>query len=77
MTLLTHLLAAGCYALASLFGFRALRRGQQDSRVGRLLFAGVIVHAAGLAVLHLEQPPVPLESFAASLSLIGWSSSGP
>ena len=70
MTTLAHLLATLCYATALLMG--AFWRGRSSAPVPALLIAGVVVHASGFVVLHAEPQPVPLDSFAAALSLIGW-----
>jgi len=69
MTVLAHLLAALCYLGALVLG--VLWRGR-PAPVPALLAVGAAVHASGFVVLHSETHPVPLESFAAALSLIGW-----
>jgi ABC-type uncharacterized transport system permease subunit len=72
MTGLSHALASAVYALAALLGLRALWAGAQPpALVAWLIGAGVAVHGAAFVALHGAQPPVPLESFPAALSLIG------
>lgn len=39
--------------------------------IALLMGAGVLVHGLGLWGLHVEEPPIPLESFPAALSVIG------
>jgi ABC-type uncharacterized transport system permease subunit len=70
MTALAHLLATLLYAAALLVG--VFWRGRSSAPVPALLATGVLVHASGFVVLHAEPQPVPLDSFAAALSLIGW-----
>jgi ABC-type transport system involved in cytochrome c biogenesis permease subunit len=72
MTLLGHGLATALYLLGALLGWRPLR-GVEGGRALRLcLGAGALLHTLGLYGLHRQQPPVPLESVPAALSLIGW-----
>lgn len=69
MTLLAHLGAAGLYALGAVFG----STHSKLRRVMLLCFGlGAAVHILGFLGFHWEQPPIPLESTPASLSLIGW-----
>lgn len=72
MTELLHQLAALLYAVGAVVGWRAPARSARAR--GPLLLIGVaaLVQAAGFVVLHREQPPIPLASFPAALSLIGW-----
>lgn len=72
MTGLLHELAAVCYAGSALLGWRALATGRRVASAPWVLALGVLIHGAGFAVLHGEDPPIPLESFPAALSLIGW-----
>jgi ABC-type transport system involved in cytochrome c biogenesis permease subunit len=72
MTELSHEIAALLYLLAALLGWRAVATGAPVRSVLWFLGAGVLVHAAGVVVLHREDPPIPLASFPAALSLIGW-----
>jgi ABC-type uncharacterized transport system permease subunit len=69
---LFHLLAAAVYAIATLVGMRAVLRGSAASQSAWLLGAGALLHVGGFVALHGGEPPVPLESFPAALSLIGW-----
>ncbi len=68
MTFVAHFAAAGLYGLAALLGSR-LGRGRG---IAWMLGVAVAVHAIAFLGLHREQPPVPLESTAAAISLIGW-----
>ncbi len=72
MTHLGHELAAVLYLAAALYGWA----GRQRERSGRVVVWGTAVgalpHALGFYGLHLEDPPVPLESFPAAISLIAW-----
>lgn len=72
----THTLGAALYLAAALLGGRAAADGPAGSRMGRsvlsLLGAGAVIHAVGFVGFHRGSPPVPLESAAAALSLIGW-----
>lgn len=72
MTEAAHWIATILYLVAGAAGWAALRGFGSGVPVPWLLGIGVVPHAAGFVALHLEDPPVPLESFAASLSLIGW-----
>ncbi len=72
LTELSHELAALCYAAGSLLGWRAARGAGRAAWVPTLLGVGAGVHAVAFVSLHLEQPPTPLDSFPAALSLIGW-----
>jgi ABC-type uncharacterized transport system permease subunit len=69
MTFFAHLSAAGLYALAAAAGAGSarFRRG-----LPFVLGAGAVVHLLGFLGLHTREPPVPLESTAAALSMIGW-----
>ncbi|HTO06147.1 MAG TPA: cytochrome c biogenesis protein CcsA [Myxococcota bacterium] len=72
MTSLTHGLASALYLFAAFLGWTG-----RSERIGpggiRLVVAlAVLVHAAGFYGFHLQEPPVPLSSFPAALSLIGW-----
>ncbi len=67
-----HGLAALLYLLAAALGARALRRGRAASGVAGWIAAAAAVHAWGFVWLHGQEPPVPLSSFPAALSLIGW-----
>ncbi len=72
MTELIHALAALLYACAAFLGWRAPRAGGRARAVPGLLAVCAVGHVAGIVALHREVPPVPLDSFPAALSLIGW-----
>ncbi len=72
MTESSHELAALCYAAGALLGWRSARTGGRARAVPWLLAVGALAHALGFVTLHMEDPPTPLESFPAALSLIGW-----
>ncbi len=72
MTETLHELAALLYLAAGVTGWRATARGLRTRALMFLFAAGVLVHAGGFVMLHREVPPIPLESFPAALSLIGW-----
>jgi ABC-type uncharacterized transport system permease subunit len=67
-----HLLASGCYLAALVRGVAGLRSGTAPAWVPILLGVGALLHATGFVALHGSEPPIPLESFSAALSLIGW-----
>ena len=71
-TFAVHLVAALFYLAGAGFGWRALVQGERPSAAQRLLGFGALIHAAGFVAMHAEDPPVPMESFPAALSLIGW-----
>ena len=72
MTEILHLTASALYAVAAALGVRSLRRGGETRGVAWALWAGIVLHASAFVALHERQPRVPLESFPAALSLIGW-----
>ena len=73
MTELAHIAAAVAYAVAGVLGARAVWQGRTPARpVAWLLGAAVAIHAGGFVALHSRSPSIPLESFPAALSLIGW-----
>ncbi|MFI5317124.1 MAG: cytochrome c biogenesis protein CcsA [Myxococcota bacterium] len=72
MTLLAHGLAAAIYLFAAFLGWTRHSGSLGDRRVSFIIAFAVTVHAAGFYGLHLQSPPVPLSSFPAALSLIGW-----
>ncbi|MEE2703030.1 MAG: cytochrome c biogenesis protein CcsA [Myxococcota bacterium] len=72
MTSLAHGLALLCYLLASAAGWASGRRSRVAGLVAWLVGAGVVVQGFALVGFHREVPPIPLESFPAALSLIGW-----
>lgn len=72
MTELLHQLAAVGYGIAGILTWRRVTRGHLAALVPVLLVLAALVHAVGFVALHREQPPIPMESFPAALSLIGW-----
>jgi ABC-type uncharacterized transport system permease subunit len=72
MTLLGHALAAALYLFGAVLGWRPMRGVERGRGVRWILGAGAVLHTVGLLGMHLEHPPVPLESVPAALSLIGW-----
>jgi len=69
---LAHALAALLYLLAAGLGARALRSGRFAPAASWCIAAAAVVHALGFVALHGQDPPVPLSTFPAALSLIGW-----
>lgn len=72
MTEILHELAAALYLGSAAAGGWSVWKGTGAHWVPRLLALGALVHAIGFVSLHREQPPIPLESFPAALSLMGW-----
>jgi ABC-type uncharacterized transport system permease subunit len=72
MTMLVHFMASLLYLTAALIGFRSQDLQQRGGAVAWLLAGGVLAHAFGFASLHWELTPIPLSSFPAAISLIGW-----
>lgn len=72
MTEALHELAAAAYSLAAVLSWPRVARGRLRVAVPALLGLGALVHAVGFVALHREVPPIPMESFPAALSLIGW-----
>jgi len=72
LTELLHILASGLYGLAVFDGLWNRHRGQPATAVAWLVAAGAILHGIGFVALHAHDPIIPLESFPAALSLIGW-----
>jgi len=72
MTELLHILASLVYAAVAVDGLLSRRRGIAPSSVGWLLAIGVTLHGVGFVALHAHEPLIPLDSFPAALSLIGW-----
>lgn len=67
-----HALAVALYLVAAVLGARALRRGRAGPSIAWWIAAAAAVHAWGFVSLHTGELPVPLSSFPATLSLIGW-----
>ncbi len=72
MTEFLHLLACALYSIAALLGLRRREWPEAARWVNVLLTLGVVGQGAGFVALHARDPLVPLESFPAALSLIGW-----
>lgn len=72
MTPLGHLFAAICYLGAAGAGLASTRVARLELGVPWLLAGGVLLQAIGFFGFHVADPPVPLESLAAALSLIAW-----
>ena len=72
MTLLAHGFATALYLFAAFLGWtrRSTRGGWRG--VSFIIAFATLIHACGFYGLHLQTPPVPLSSFPAALSLIGW-----
>jgi ABC-type uncharacterized transport system permease subunit len=72
MTLLAHSLATALYLFAAFLGWtqRSARDGSRG--VSYVIASATLIHALGFYGLHLQTPPVPMSSFPAALSLIGW-----
>jgi ABC-type uncharacterized transport system permease subunit len=71
MTHLGHELAAVLYLGVALYGWSGRGKEQAERVVVSGVAVGLVAHAVGLYGLHVQSPPVPLESFPAALSLIG------
>jgi ABC-type uncharacterized transport system permease subunit len=72
MNLLGHALAAALYLFGAVLGWRPARGIERERAVRWSLSLGAAVHALGLYGFHRVEPPIPLESVPAALSLIGW-----
>ena len=72
MTHLAFELAAVLYLGAAVHGFSRRRAGAAGPYVVWGLGLGAALHAGGMFALHLQTPPVPLESFPAALAMVGW-----
>jgi len=72
VTLLAHGLATALYLFAAFLGWtrRSTRGGWRG--VSIIIAFATLIHACGFYGLHLQTPSVPLSSFPAALSLIGW-----
>lgn len=67
-----HALAAALYLAGALRGALSLRRGHALRGVAWWIALAAGVHAWGFVSLHTQDPPMPLSSFPAALSLIAW-----
>ncbi len=75
LRVMTHLafeLAAVLYLGAAVYGFSRRRAGAPGPYVVWGLGLGATLQAGGMFALHLQTPPVPLESFPAALAVVGW-----
>jgi ABC-type uncharacterized transport system permease subunit len=72
MTLLAHALATALYLFAAFLGWAHRNERGGFRGVSFVIAFAVLIHALGFYGLHLQTPPVPLSSFPAALSLIGW-----
>ncbi len=72
MTLLAHGLATALYLFAAFLGWTRRSAGIGQRSVPFVIGLAAAVHTVGFYGLHLQTPPVPLSSFPAALSLIGW-----
>ena len=68
MTLVAHGFAGALYLFAASLGWN----GRNPGGIRFVVAFAALLHAVGFYGLHLQQPPVPLSSFPAALSLIGW-----
>jgi ABC-type uncharacterized transport system permease subunit len=72
MTLIAHGLATALYLFAAFIGWTRGGSGAGQRSVPYVIALAAAIHACGFYGLHLQNPPVPLSSFPAALSLIGW-----
>jgi ABC-type uncharacterized transport system permease subunit len=72
MTLIAHGFASALYLFAAFLGWTGRSLGLGSRGIPVVVWIAVVIHAAGFYGLHLQDPPVPLSSFPAALSLIGW-----
>ena len=72
MTLLTHGLATALYLFAAFLGWTRKSVGFRGRSVPFVIALAAAIHAFGFYALHVQDPPIPLSSFPAALSLIGW-----
>jgi len=72
MTLLAHGLATALYLFAAFLGWTRRSAGRSPRAVSFIIAFATLIQACGFYGLHLQDPPVPLSSFPAALSLIGW-----
>jgi ABC-type uncharacterized transport system permease subunit len=72
VTLVAHGFASALYLFAAFLGFTGSHAGLRQRSIPVIVAIAACLHALGFYGLHLQQPPVPLSSFPAALSLIGW-----
>jgi len=65
-------IAAGLYLIAALIGLIMRRREQGLRFVVWLLGIGSLFHTLGFVGLHFHEPPIPLASFPAAITLMAW-----
>jgi ABC-type uncharacterized transport system permease subunit len=70
--LAAHDLAALLYLIAALLGRASARTPLAERGASVALALGVLVHGVGFVGFHRLEPPVPLTSVPAALSLVGW-----
>jgi ABC-type uncharacterized transport system permease subunit len=68
VTVVAHGFAGALYLFAAFLGWN----GRNPSSIRVVVAFAALLHAVGFYGLHLQEPPVPLSSFSAALSLIGW-----
>jgi len=72
VTLVAHGFAGALYLFAAFLGWTGRKLGLGARGVPLTVALAAALHAFGFYGLHLQEPPVPLSSFPAALSLIGW-----
>ena len=72
MTLVAHGFAGALYLFAAFLGWTGRNLGLGAKSIPVVVGIAAALHAVGFYGLHLQSPPVPLTSFPAALSLIGW-----
>jgi ABC-type uncharacterized transport system permease subunit len=72
MMLLSQDLAVLLYLLATGLGWAGRKGGASGAAVPWILGVAVVLHAVGFAGYHQVEPPVPLASTPAALSVIAW-----
>ena len=72
MTLAAHGVATALYLFAAFLGWTRRGAGNGKHRVPYAIALAALIHAAGIWALHVAEPAVPLSSFPAALSMIGW-----
>ncbi len=73
MTLIAHGLATALYLFAAFLGWTRKDSGGGRRGVPWVIALAAAIHAVGFYGLHVQDPPVPLSSLPAALSLVGWS----
>ncbi len=70
--LAAHDLAALVYLVAALLGRASVRAPRAERAASFVLALGLLMHGVGFVAIHRLEPPVPLTSVPAALSLVGW-----